>query len=112
MREQASGRIRQIIDKVNEVLDPVRLNFDADVATLTPAGNATERHLCRAYREKAEQLFPHHDSLVGFWCAKLGVSPEEAEKTVADPVKLEAKIRSKTMPKRWIVFTSGWLRFR
>lgn len=99
MRAQANGRIRQIIDRVNEVLDPVRLEFTADVASLTPAGNATERHLCRAYREKAEQLFPHHESLAGYWSAKLGIAPEDAAKIIADPVKLEAKIRSKTMKK-------------
>ncbi len=99
MRSQASGRIRQIIDRVNDVLDPVRLDFDADVATLTPAGNATERHLCRAYREKAEQLFPKHDALAKFWGEKLEMKAADAEKIVTDPVKLEAKIRSKTMKK-------------
>ncbi|MPM48747.1 hypothetical protein SDC9_95474 [bioreactor metagenome] len=99
MRAQASGRISRIIDLVNTVLDPVRLDFEADVAVLTPSGNATERHLCRAYREKAEQLFSKANALVDFWSGKLGIPVEDAEKVLADPVKLEAKIRSKTMKK-------------
>ena len=62
-RAQAAARIKKIIGLVNDKLDPVRLDFEKDVTALTPAGNATERHLCQAYREKAEALFTRRETL-------------------------------------------------
>lgn len=84
---------------MNDKLDPVRLDFEKDVTALTPAGNATERHLCQAYREKAEALFTRREALAEFWSAKLGIPAAEAVKLIDNPVKLEAKIRSATMKK-------------
>lgn len=97
LRETAGARVRTMTGLVNGVLDPVRLDFEKDVATLTPAGNATERHLCQAYREKAEALFPDREARAEFWGEKLNVSAADARKLIDDPVKLEAKIRSCTM---------------
>lgn len=99
MRAQAAARIKKIIGLVNDKLDPVRLDFEKDVTALTPAGNATERHLCQAYREKAEALFTRREALAEFWSAKLGIPAAEAVKLIDNPVKLEAKIRSATMKK-------------
>jgi hypothetical protein len=51
------------------------------VLPLTPNGNATERHICEAYSKKGD---------AAFWREKLGDAP-------ADPGKLQALIRAKTM---------------
>ena len=99
LKKQANARTRRIVDLVNGFLAPVTLDFAADAAALTPKGNVTERHVCQAYREKAEQLFPDDAQRAAFWAEKLGTSPEEAAKLIADPVKLEAQIRAKTMKK-------------
>ena len=58
MRAAAGQRTRGMIERVNVYLDPIKLDFDRDVAPLTPAGNATERHLCEAYERKAVETFP------------------------------------------------------
>ena len=81
MRRAAENRNREIVRRLNAFLQPVELDYDRDVLPLTPAGNATERHLCDAYSRKGP---------ASFWREKLGDCP-------ADPVKLRALLRSKMM---------------
>jgi len=90
MRAAAKKRTRGIIERVNVYLDPVKLDYDADVAPLTPAGNATERHLCEAYERKAAAVFPDAARRSAFWTERLGDAP-------TDSGKLQGLIRAKTM---------------
>jgi hypothetical protein len=92
MRAAAEKRTREMIERVNAYLDPVRLDFDRDVAPLTPSGNATERHLCEAYERKAIEAFPEPARRAGFWTERLGAAPAES-------AKLQGLIRAKTMKK-------------
>ena len=45
MRSRAERRNRAMLERVNAHLAPVALDYEADVLPLTPAGNATERHM-------------------------------------------------------------------
>ncbi|HEY1661314.1 MAG TPA: hypothetical protein VGI03_02755 [Verrucomicrobiae bacterium] len=81
MRSTAEARNRELVRRVNAFLKPVELDYDQDVAPLTPNGNATERHICEAYSRKGD---------VNFWKQKIGDRPD-------DPAKFQALIRSKTM---------------
>lgn len=81
MRKTADQRNRDLIGRVNAFTAPVELDFERDVLSLTPSGNATERHMCLAYAERGDHAF---------WDKKLGGAP-------ADPAALQAKIRSVTM---------------
>ena len=81
MRRTAERRNRELVERVNGFLRPVTLDYDRDVLPLTPNGNATERHICEAYARKGD---------AAFWREKLGDAP-------ADPAKLQALIRAKTM---------------
>jgi len=72
LKETAQKRNRDLMGRVNEYLDPVRLDYERDVQTLTPAGNATERHMCVAYARKARELFGDAGELAQFWSEKLG----------------------------------------
>lgn len=92
MRAAAETRTRGMIDRVNAYLDPVKLDFERDVAPLTPSGNATERHLCEAYERKASEVFPASERRAAFWTERLGSAP-------ADSAKLQGLIRAKTMKK-------------
>jgi hypothetical protein len=83
MRRTAEARNRELVRRVNDFLKPVRLDYDKDVLSLTPNGNATERHICEAYSKKGDAKF---------WKEKLGDCP-------ADAGKFQALIRSKTMKK-------------
>jgi hypothetical protein len=83
MRRTSEARNRELVRRVNEFLKPVALDYDEDVLSLTPNGNATERHICEAYSKKGD---------AAFWKSKLGDCP-------ADAGKLQALIRSKLMKK-------------
>jgi len=92
LRRKANERTCGIMERVNAVLPEVALDFAEVSKTFTPRGNVTERHLCAAYRAKAETLFADPAEREGYWTEKIG-------KFESDPVKLEALIRSKTMKK-------------
>jgi hypothetical protein len=81
MRRTADQRNRELVARVDAFLKPVVLDYGKDVLPLTPNGNATERHICEAYSKKGD---------AAFWRSKLGDAP-------ADPVKLQALIRARTM---------------
>lgn len=78
LQDTAQQRNRELTGRVNAYLKPIELDYDKDVLPLTPAGNATERHICLAYARKAVGVFGEGDALARFWSDKLG----------ADAVKL------------------------
>ncbi|THD49684.1 MAG: hypothetical protein E7774_00890 [Bradyrhizobium sp.] len=92
MRSAAQTRTRGMIKRVNRFLDPVRIDFDRDVAPLSPNGNVTERHLCEAYERQAIAVFADPARRAKFWKERLGDAPD-------DSAKLRALIRAKTMKK-------------
>ncbi len=73
LKETAQQRNRDLMGRVNEYLEPVELDYDRDVVSLTPAGNPTERHISLAFARKAREVFSDDGELVGFWTEKLGV---------------------------------------
>lgn len=94
MRDRAEQRTRTLVEKVNNYLDPLRLDYEKDLLPLTPKGNATERHVCEAYARKAAETF-NGEALHAFWTGKLGPLPAEID--LPDGPKLQALLRSKTM---------------
>ena len=90
LRAKANGRTRSVVEAVNSFLPEIALDFDAVAAEFTPKGNVTERHVCQAYRMNAEKVLGA--GAKEYWESKIGSFE-------ADPVKLEALIRSKTMKK-------------
>lgn len=93
----AQDRNRAMMKRVNEFLDPVVLDYDADVIPLSPGGNPTERHLCLAYARKARQVCNGDMPLMAFWKDKLGESfgPQD----YPESPKLLNAIRARTMKK-------------
>ena len=97
MREMARRRNVQVMELVNDHLDDVRLDYDADVLPLTPSGNATERHMLAAYDAKSRQVFSDASELASFWSRALAISTDEATSLLADEPKFHDKIRAKLM---------------
>ncbi len=94
MRRQAADRNREIIDRVNAYLDPVTVDYERDVIPLTPAGNATERHIVAAYLQAADRVTFHPAE---YWSAKLGL-PQERLSTVIDRgPQMQDLVRSRLM---------------
>ena len=98
MRSTSEQRNRSLLDRVNAYLNPLTLNYDEDVLPLTPKGNATERHLCLAYAQKAASQYPEESALRAFWSDKLGVAAEDL-KDLPDGRGMTDLIRAKTMKK-------------
>ncbi len=95
LKETAQQRNRDLMQRVNKHLSPVELDYEADVLTLTPAGNATERHMCVAYARKAKAAFGEGDKLAEFWSQKLGTDARKLG--LPEGRDLINTIRSKTM---------------
>jgi hypothetical protein len=95
LKKTARKRNVDLMLRVNNYLKPVELDYDEEVLSLTPSGNATERHICLAYARKAKILFPDIKTLTDFWSEKL-----DEDVSLLDPphgLKLLNAIRSKTM---------------
>lgn len=95
LKETAQNRNRDLMARVNAHLRPVELDYERDVLTLTPAGNATERHVCLAYARRAAETFGPGDALAEFWRAKLGVEAQPLG--LPEGRDLLNTIRAKTM---------------
>ncbi len=105
MRGRAARRNRDMLARLNAYLAPVTVDYEADVLPLTPAGNATERHMLVAIIRKAAALMndgpeaaPSH-ALLAFWAGKLGVSEAEVAGLIGDYVRFSNLVRSKLMKK-------------
>ncbi len=81
LRQQSAQRNRALVARVNAYLAPVAVDYEADVLPLTPAGNATERHIVVAYIRAAERLA---GDPAGFWSERLGMSRAAVEQAMAD----------------------------
>ncbi len=95
LKETAQQRNRDLMQRVNQYLRPVVLDYERDVLTLTPAGNATERHMCLAYARKAKEIFGEGDELAAFWSEKLGADARKLG--LPEGRDLLNTIRAKTM---------------
>jgi hypothetical protein len=95
LRHTSERRNRELTARVNRYLAPVTLDYDRDVLPLTPAGNATERHICLAYARRAQSVFRSEEELATFWAEKLGAKATALD--LPDGLRLQALIRAKTM---------------
>lgn len=95
----ARARNEEMMARVNACLGDVQLDYRRDVLSLTPAKNATERHLLAAYNQKAREVFPDEGELCRFWAEKLGIPYPDACELVRHPLRLQETIRGRLMKK-------------
>jgi hypothetical protein len=95
LRDTSADRNRALIDRVDRHLSPLELDYDNDLLPLTPSGNATERHICLAYVQKAHSLFGDGEKLAAFWSEKL--STDAGALDLPTGPKLQGELRAKTM---------------
>ena len=92
IREQAAYRNCRILEKINQFLDPLKVDFERDILPLTPSGNATERHIVTKIVNKASAEF---ESPAQFWSSKLDMSVELVRKEMTEPENFQDIIRKK-----------------
>lgn len=94
LRGQAAARNRALVARVNAYLHPVVIDYDADVLPLTPAGNATERHIVVAYIQAAKRML---GQTTAFWAERLCMDAAAVEKAMQDNASFQNLVRSKLM---------------
>ena len=97
LRQRAEERNRGLLGRVNAHLHPVTIDYDRDVLPLTPAGNATERHMLTAYVAAAERVYPNRSEQIRFWADRLDVGTGQVESLFEDIPGFKNVIRSKLM---------------
>ena len=94
LRARAEARNRDVAVRVNAYLDPVTIDYDRDVLPLTPAGNATERHMVIAYLEAAQRSV---SDPAAFWAEKLHTSRAEIDAILNNGPKIQNLVRARLM---------------
>ena len=94
LRERASERNQDMLARINQFLAPLAVDYTADVLPLTPAGNATERHIVQVLAEKAELTRPDP---AAFWAEKLKMAQNEIAQVMQDTNRLHDLLRTKLM---------------
>jgi len=97
MRKRAADRNRAMVARINAYLEDVQIDYDEDVVPLSVAGNATERHILRAYESKAATVIPERARQARFWAAKLRLSQDEARRLMGDSVQFRNLMRARLM---------------
>jgi len=97
MRQCARERNVKMVERINAHLAPVTIDYDEDVLPLTPAGNATERHLLVAYERRARDAMGDADELAAFWADRLGEPLEKIRALLSDVTALKNLVRSRLM---------------
>lgn len=94
---RAEARNREMALLLNTYLAPVMVDYERDVLRLTPAGNATERHLLIAYDAAARRHYARRADLVAFWAGKLGMAASAVDAFLGETPHPHDAIRAKLM---------------
>ncbi|MFN4226910.1 MAG: hypothetical protein ACK4F0_02060 [Candidatus Ratteibacteria bacterium] len=94
LKRIAQKRNKKIIEKINNYLKDVKIDYEKDVLPLTPSKNPTERHIIYAYYIKSKEILKEKVDI--FWADILEIEKEKLielkEKNIGD---LYEKIRQK-----------------
>ncbi len=94
MRRRAAQRNLAMVERINAYLSPVEIDYQRDVLPLTPAGNATERHILTAYTRAAGDRFADP---APFWAEKLKLPLEQVTTLLRDMPAFQNTVRAKLM---------------
>ncbi|RIK50161.1 MAG: hypothetical protein DCC57_12290 [Chloroflexi bacterium] len=97
LRGQSAARNQGLIERVNTHLAPVTIDYAADVLPLTPAGNATERHIVVAYLRAAETHYADAAARTRFWAGKLQMAEDAVATAMNSTAGFQNLVRAKLM---------------
>jgi hypothetical protein len=92
--DRSKQRNIALISRINEKIPHLAIDYESDVLPLTPSGNATERHIVRAYIAKS-RTNSSANALATAWSDVLGKSKSEVSDLLKDAASLEDIVRSK-----------------
>jgi len=94
LRQGAQNRNLALIARINASLPAIALDYTRDVVPLTPKGVATERHIVRAYVQKAQAVFQDGAQRAAFWAPLLKCEAAAYPGIEADLPKMEELVRN------------------
>ncbi len=94
LRARAHERNRGLMQRINAHLDPVTIDYEADVLPLSPGDMPTERHMVVSYVRAAERAV---SDPAAFWAEKLDVPHEDIQAILDDPAQFQTLVRAKLM---------------
>jgi hypothetical protein len=94
MHRRAEQRGREMVGCLNRYLAPLEVQYDRDVLPLTPAGNATERHILFAFIQAAACRF---SDPAPFWAQRMELPPEQVSTQMGDAARFQNQLRAKLM---------------
>jgi len=77
LKKIAQDRNKKVIDKINNYLSEVKIDYKEDVLPLTPSENPTERHIILAYYIKSKNNLG--EKFYDFWSEVLNIEKEKIE---------------------------------
>jgi hypothetical protein len=94
-RQTAKLRNKELVGRINAKLPDLAVDYEREVMTRTPSGNATERHIISAYVDKSIQVFPLAQVRAGYWSEVFAMPKEEALALMEDRPRFEEKVRAR-----------------
>jgi hypothetical protein len=94
-RENSAKRNLALIKRINPNVSDIAIDYEKNVLPLAPSGNATERHIIKAYINLSIEKFSDPEKLKTFWSDILEISKKESESLISDIPKMENVVRAK-----------------
>ena len=101
-RDKARERNLALVARMALSAPEVTLDYERDVLPLTPAGVATERHIVRAYVDKAMAL--RKTGASAFFAGLLGKDQATADRLLADRAALEEAVRARLIKRGGLAY--------
>jgi len=92
-RDAARVRNEALIARINARLPELTIHYAHDVLPLTPLGAATERHIVRAYVNRARRALADDARRAAFWAPLLHRTPAACAALEAEEAKFEESVR-------------------
>ncbi len=94
-RENSAKRNLALIDRINPNVPDIAIDYEKNVLPLAPSGNATERHIIRAYIISADKKIIDIEKRTNFWEKVLDKSQPEIITLFFDLPEMENVVRAK-----------------
>ncbi|HPW75723.1 MAG TPA: hypothetical protein PLJ32_07065 [Kiritimatiellia bacterium] len=94
LRDGAQERNLALLSRVNAALPAIAVDYARDVLPLTPMGVATERHIVRAYCNRARTVMSDPAERATFWSPVLKCGTEAFAALDANVPKMEDRVRN------------------
>lgn len=95
LRDQAAARNRALVARVNPHVGQVAVDYERDVVPLSPGKCPTERHIVRAYVERARTVFGDESGRVAYWAGILGKPADEIRGLIGNTAAFEERVRAR-----------------